>query len=72
MGWLAWDIDGQIVANMCADDTTVTTERTERRRDGNWIQKKKVVPGAGKKIVVEKVAPRSLNIIGNSTRQWSD
>ena len=42
------------------------------RVDGNWIQKKKVIPGAGKKIVVEKVAPRSFNIIGNSTQQWSD
>ena len=42
------------------------------RVDGNWIQKKKVIPGAGKKIMVEKVAPRSFNIIGNSTQQWSD
>ena len=42
------------------------------RVDGNWIQKKKVIPGAGKKIVVEKVDPRLFNITGNSTHQCSD
>ena len=31
------------------------------RVDGNWIQKKKVIPGAGKKILVARRYPCRIN-----------